>query len=59
MRADNLSYAGLVVLPLVVVVCLGLFVRALVGRDSRRWVWLWAAMVLGAIWLILVSEEAL
>ena len=58
MRADNLTFAGLVVLPLVVVVCLGLFVRSIVNWSSRWWLWLWAAVILGANWLYLVSETS-
>jgi hypothetical protein len=54
-RAENLIYVGLVGLPLAVAVCLGLFVRSLAGWGSRWWVWLWAAVVLGATWLFLVS----
>jgi hypothetical protein len=54
-RSEILPFLALVALPLVVVVCLGLFVRSLAGRGSRWWVWLWAAVVLGANWLFLVS----
>jgi hypothetical protein len=58
-RGENLTYVGLVGLPLAVAVCLGLFVRSLGGWGSRWWsrwwVWLWAAVVLGANWLFLVS----
>jgi hypothetical protein len=57
--ADNLTFAGLVVLPLVVVVCLGLFVRSLVGHGRTRWLWLLAAVVLGAVWFFFVSEALL
>ncbi len=55
MSDENLLFLALVALPLVVAVCLGLSVRTLVGRGSRWWLWLWAAVVLGANWLFLVS----
>ena len=56
MRPDNLTFAGLVVLPVAVAVCLGLFVRSLVAPHGRTW-WLWllVAVVLGVVWYLLVS----
>jgi hypothetical protein len=54
-RAENLTYMGLVGLPPAVAVCLGLGVRSLVGRGSSWWLWLAGAVVLGAVWLYLVS----
>jgi hypothetical protein len=55
-RAENLTYLGLAGLPLAVAVCLGLSVRSLAGRGSSWWLWLAGAVVLGAVWLQLVSE---
>jgi hypothetical protein len=49
-RAENLIFAGLVVLPLAVAVCLGLSVRSLVGHGRTWWLWLLVAVVLGAVW---------
>jgi hypothetical protein len=53
-RGENLFLLALVGLPLAVAVCLGLFVRSLMGWSSRWWVWLWAAVVLSANWLFLM-----
>jgi hypothetical protein len=53
-RGENLLLLALVGLPLVVVVCLGLFVRSLAEGSSKWWLWLWAAVVLGANWLFLM-----
>jgi hypothetical protein len=56
MRAENLTFVGLVVLPLAVAACSGLFVRSLIGPHGRTW-WLWllVAVVLGVVWYQLVS----
>jgi hypothetical protein len=51
-RSEILPFLALVALPLVVVVCLGLSVRTLVGRGSQWWLWLWAAVVLGVFWYV-------
>jgi hypothetical protein len=51
-RSENLFFLALVALPLVVAVCLGLSVRTLVGRGSRWWLWLWAAVVLSVFWYV-------
>ena len=50
MRTDNLTLAGLVLLPLAVVVCLGLSVRLLIGHGRGWWLWLLVAAILGAVW---------
>jgi hypothetical protein len=55
-RDESLIYVGLVALPLAVAVCLGLSVRSLVSRSRTWWLWLWAAVVLGANWFFLVSK---
>jgi hypothetical protein len=48
--AETLTFAALVGLPLAVAVCLGLFVRALLG-GGRTWVlWLVVGVALGALW---------
>ena len=52
---QNLTFAGLVVLPLAVAVCLGLFARSLVGHGRTWWLWLLVAVVLGVVWYLLVS----
>jgi hypothetical protein len=54
-RPENLTFAGLVVLPLAVAVCLGLFARSLVGQSRTWWLWLLVAVVLGVVWYLLVS----
>jgi hypothetical protein len=54
-RADNLTFVGLVVLPLAVAVCLGLSARSLVGRGRTWWLWLLVAAILGAVWYFVVS----
>jgi hypothetical protein len=55
-KPENLTFAGLVMLPLAVAVCLGLFVRSLVApRDRTWWLWLLVAVVLGVVWYLLVS----
>lgn len=55
MKAENLTFAGLVMLPLAVAVCLGLSVRSVVGHGRTWWLWLLVAVVLGAVWYFLVS----
>ena len=52
---ENLTFAGFVVLPLAVAVCLGLFARSLVGHGRTWWLWLLVAVVLGVVWYLLVS----
>jgi hypothetical protein len=47
---DNLTFAGLVVLPLAVAACLGLCVRLLIGHGRTWWLWLLVAAILGAVW---------
>jgi hypothetical protein len=54
-RPENLTFAGLVVLPVAVAVCLGLFARSLVGHGRTWWLWLLVAVVLGVVWYLLVS----
>jgi hypothetical protein len=48
---ENLLFTALVALPLAVAVCLGLFVRSLVGRGRTWPLWLFAAVVLGGAWV--------
>ena len=50
MRSENLLFLALVALPLVVAVCLGLFVRSLVGHGRTWWLLLACAVVFGVIW---------
>jgi hypothetical protein len=53
-RTDNLTFAGLVVLPVAVAICLGLSMRELVG-GGRTWpFWMLLAVGLGAVWLHLL-----
>jgi hypothetical protein len=54
-RAENLTYMGLVGLPVAMAVCLGLSVRSLVGHGRTWWLWLLVTVVLGAVWYFVVS----
>jgi hypothetical protein len=51
-RSENLLFLALVALPLAAAVCLGLFVRSLLGHDRTWWLLLLGAVVLGVVWYV-------
>ena len=55
MNVETLTFAALVGLPLAVAVCLGLTGRSLIGHGRTWLLWLFVAVVLGAVLFLVVS----